>query len=272
MKLDLKGLSGKKVLGVPVLYLGVLFVGVLVFFAWRMKPVTDPADAEDDASGSGDGSADVSGDPDYSALATNGTVTVVQPGQPDAVTPVGNMTNDRWIAQGVAYLIAQGTATGGDAQLALSTYVNGGQLTYTQGQYRDAVIKQYGLPPELTTPGGTDSPAAKRQGDPPTVHTVQGKNDNGYGVLERLYYGRSDNDTFDMLQVANPKLGQGGPFAVGTKIIIPAYHSPSYYTATKTTRTLAAIASKNGTSQAAVAEYNDGMKFPVNVGTRVRVK
>lgn len=273
MKFDLKSLQSKKVFGVPVLYLAVLFVAVLVFFAWRLKPVTDDT-TPDDGSGSGDGSADVSGDPDYSSLATNGTVTVSQPGQPDAITPVNNQTNDTWVAQGVAYLIAQGMATGGEAQDALSLYINGGQLSYDQGVLRDAVIKQYGLPPDSpTATGGTKSQIAKRQGNPPIVHTVQGENDNSYHEITKLYYGREDSEVTDLLQAANPALGHaGGAWQPGTKVTVPAYHPPVYFTATASTHTLGAIASKNGISQAIVEDLNDGVKFPVAVGKKVRVK
>lgn len=275
MKFDWADLRSKKVLGVPLLYPAILFVGILVYFAWHLKSADTTDDTStDDGSGSGDGSADVSSDPDYSSLATNGTVTVSQPGEPDATTPVNNQTNDTWVSQGVAYLIAQGMATGGDAEQALDLYINGGQLSYDQGVLRDAVIKQYGLPPDPpTASGGTMAPIAKRQGNPPLVHTVQGANDNSYHELTQLYYGRQDSEAIDLLQEANPALGhEGGSWQPGTKVTIPAYHPPVYFTATSAARSLSAIAAKNGISTAVLQDLNDGVKFPVAVGKKVRVK
>lgn len=276
-----KGLLRKKVAGIPVLYIAGVAVLVLAFVAYKMDAkagdagtdTTSDADGADTAGATPDADATAAAlDPaSYASLDSNGTVTVTQPDGSSQSTDVVVATNDTWEATGVTYLIAQGLATGGDAEQALSDYLNGAQLSFNAGALRDAVIKQYGLPPNPPTPGGTLAPIAKRQGNPPTTHTVQGSNDNTFTKLAQLYYGRTDGDTIDLLQAANVPLGNGGPWAPSTKVHIPAYSVPKYYTATKSVRTLAAIASKNGITQVQLTELNDGMKFPVAVGKKVRV-
>jgi hypothetical protein len=263
----------RKILGVPALYLVGLFVAILAVVAWRMKAApTTEGDAENtDGSTIEPPNVDAVLDGDYSGLATNGTVTVTQPGANAETVIVDVETNDKWIAKGVNYLVSQGVTSAGKAQIALSAYVNGDALTYDQGRLRDAVIKQYGVPPETVTPGRTGSPTAKRNGNPPTTHVVVGGNDDTYRELAQLYYGRTDNPTIDLLQVANTSLGHAGPYAKGTRVMIPAYRVPKYFTSTKTTDTATEISAKNGISPVQLAELNDGMKFPVKPGTRVRV-
>jgi hypothetical protein len=174
--------------------------------------------------------------------------------------------------KGITYLGTQGFAAG-VSQEALSAYINGNQLTFDQGQLRDKVIAQYGLPPDPPTPGGTAAPKPTRQGNPPLVHTVQGTSDDSYHEITKIYYGREDSEAIDLVQSKNPNLGHaGGAWAKGTKVNVPAYTPPVYFVATKSIRTLAQIAAKNGVSQYSITEMNDGMKFPVAVGKKVRVR
>ncbi len=257
----------KKVAGVPVIYPAVAFVGVLVFFAWRMKG----ADVEGDNPVDEDGEP-VDDDMDYSKLASNGTVTVSQGSDPATVTPIVVETNTTWMNKGITYLATQGYGAG-ESQEALAAYINGNQLTFDQGKLRDAVIKQYGLPPEPPTPGGTSDPKPTRQGNPPLVHTVQGSSDNSYNEIAQIYYGRKDSVAIDLLQSKNSNLGHaGGAWAKGTKVNVPVYSPPVYFTATSSVRTMAQIAAKHGISQAVLEDLNDGMKFPVAVGKKVRVR
>ncbi len=51
----------------------------------------------------------------------------------------------------------------------------------------------------------------------------------------------------------------------------PAPVVPKYYKATASTRTAVAIAAKNGTTRPKILALNPHMRFPVPVGTRVRV-
>ncbi len=278
-------LLSKKIAGIPVLYIGAVAVAILAFVAWKINPKLSDEEGTDIGTDEVDQSDDVSSalNPDaYAGLSSNGTVTVTQPnGSSDSVDVVVE-TNDKWITKSVAFLVAQSLATGGDAHEALSKYVNGEQLSIDEGKLRDAAIARYGLPPESFTPGGTVGPTPpvvvptkptipKRNGNPPTVHTVSAAGDNSYTEIAKLYYGRTDGPTIDLLQVANQKLGHAGPWALGTKVNIPVYTVPKYFVATAAIHTMAKIAAKNGISQVALQELNDSTKFPVKVGTRVRV-
>ena len=280
----------KKVGGVPVVYLVAGFVLVLVILAWRLKTPSDPADATataaDPALDGGGGAVDTSGEPStvYPNM-PSGTVVVAPQADPVNTDPPVE-TNTDWLKKAVLYLVNTKNHGAGEAQQALSLYLDGENLTYAQGVMRDEALKQFGLPPDPGSVGTTGPkpvpvptpvpkpsvPVVARQGTPPVVHTVRGVGDNTVTELIHLYYsGSATNDKYDLIQNANQGIAKGGPYKVGTKIFIPAYHAPKYYVATKTTVTASAIAMKNGTSVKSLGILNDGMRFPVKVGTKVRV-
>jgi hypothetical protein len=145
----------KRVAGVPVLYIAGGVVAVLAVYAWRTKASATGPVATDTAGSTAEASSALGGEA-YPQMET-GTV-VVQPALPVAAGP-GNPTitsNDDWVAFGVAFLGKQGVA-GGEAQMALQTYIDGGQLSYGQGQLRDRVIAEYGVPPIPTSGGETSA-------------------------------------------------------------------------------------------------------------------
>jgi hypothetical protein len=255
----------RKVAGVPVMAIvGVIGLGIL-YAVIKMKPTPDPAPTADTPTG--DSNPDESqpvfqARPVESSDAVSTSVTQTQTQD----------TNDLWGRRAVGWLIAQGTDIT-IANSAVRKFLNGDALSFEEGQARDAAVKQFGIPPEDITFGSVASFSgqATKQGVPPTTHTVKGTRDDTYGELGLLYYGSNSGDALDTLQAANLALGAKGPFAVGTRITIPKFSRPKYYRATTAARTVYAIAAKNGTSAGAILQLNDGMKFPVKVGTRVRV-
>lgn len=268
----LQALMKRKVAGIPVLYLALAAVILFAAYAWKTGTIAGPGDdVAADADSTGDeagGDATGNSQPTFTA---NPSSPVVTPDE-SITDPVVVDDNDKWRKRSVAWLIAGGYATAGNADNAISKYLNGETLSYDEGKLRDAAIKQYGLPPEPPAGAPTAAKPATRQFTHfPGVHTIQGASDNSYTELTQLYYGRTDSEAVDLLQSKNPSLGHAGPWPVGTKVNIPAYTPPKYYKATAARRTAAQLASANGISQGTLADLNDGMKFPVKVGTRVRV-
>jgi LysM repeat protein len=270
--MDIKALMSKKIGGIPYLYIAGLFVVVLMVVAMRMKSTTTstentPSTPSDEGESTTDAETEASAD--YGFAATRGTVTVSdQSGVTTTATALD--TNELWLKRAVEWLISSGIGAG-EAQSAISKYLDGASLSYAEGQMRDKAVKEFGLPPEPITPGATAAAPGKRQGNPPCTHTIKGPNDNTFTKLALIYYSRQDGDAIDFLQAANTRLGHKGPFPVDTKVTIPKWKNPKYVTAKKGMTTLAQIASKNGVSQAMITELNDGVKFPVKVGKRVRV-
>jgi hypothetical protein len=144
------GVAKKKVLGVPVLYLLGGGVVVLALYAYKTKAVV-PADTAVTSAATADTAASELYPPD-----TVGTVIVSPATGSTAGSNTSITTNDEWLKAGVAYLGTLGISPG-TAQVALNTYLEGAQLSYLQGEYRDQVITQIGMPPTLSTPGGTDA-------------------------------------------------------------------------------------------------------------------
>jgi hypothetical protein len=257
---------GRKLYGIPMPV--IVLVGVAG--AWYLAKTltgsgtaaTDTTAATDDTSGLTGGDATPTEQPVMVANTPASTVT------DSGTTALGN---DSWSHNAQAWLISAHGASIGDAQAAIENYLNGDPLSYAQGQLRDLAVKQFGLPPEgaggISSVGAYSGPAT-RQGTPPTTHTVKGASDNTYGELARLYYGRNDAASIRYLQAANRTIAS---LTVGTKVKIPAWHNPKYYKATSAHRTLTSIAGKNGVATAAILALNPGMKFPVAIGTRVRV-
>jgi hypothetical protein len=156
-----QNLGKKKVLGVPVLYLIGSGVLVLAVYAWRTKAVT-PTDAAVTPSTGTTGS--VAGTPELYPPESTGTVIVAPVSAPSGAGVNSSITtNDEWLKAGVAYLGKQGVGAG-IAQVALQTYLEGSQLSYLQGEYRDQVIANLGMPPTNITSGGTDTKASTSLG------------------------------------------------------------------------------------------------------------
>lgn len=155
----------RKVAGVPVLYLLGAGAVVLVVYAWRTKstktttPVATAGDAVTGTTGTTALATTTTGSPYDTLTAGDGTVYASAGQVPDqtAATPAIT-TNADWLNKGVAYLVTTMSVSGGDAQNALQTYLAGGQLSIQQGQWRDAVIKEYGLPPTPSS-GSSVAPA-----------------------------------------------------------------------------------------------------------------
>jgi hypothetical protein len=269
---SIKELASKKVGGVPVLYIVALVVAVLGIVAWRMKSTPEEPEESADSTQAEEEvpSSEEVATADYGFAATRGTVTV-SGASLDTDTASVLDTNELWVRRGAEYLASQGyTATNG--LTALTKYVEGQELSYEEGGMRDKAVAQLGLPPETITPGSTKDAPGKRVGNPPVTHTVKGSNDNTYTKLASLYYSRTDGFAIDLLQRDNVnRLGHEGPFPVGTTVKIPKWQSPVYATAKTGMTTLAQFAAKNSVTKTAVQEMNDGVKFPVKTGKKVRV-
>jgi hypothetical protein len=271
--MDVKALIHHKIGGkVPVVYVGAALFAAGGIYLYLKRKNTPPATTTTttDTTGVDTTGGDLAafgalGGSTSTGLAGAGGSIVTSPSEPVSDT------NQAWSLRAIQYLIDKKLAPPGDAQSAIVAYLAGGDLTYDQGQLRDTAIIGVGLPPEpLGTIGSTGTPPALRQFTAfPGVHMVKGPNDNGYTAILNLYYG-GRHDGFALLREANPSLGIGGPFPVGTKINVPAWTDPVYYTATSSTRTLAAIAAKNGISTQQLQELNL-ISFPVTAGTKVRV-
>lgn len=163
----MRGLFGKKIYGVPVVYLLAAFVLILAIVAWKMKPsatlqeadAVTATDEETDA-------ASPSGSEAFPAP-TNGTV-IVSPAQP-VVEEAPYEDNDTWTRKAMTFLIKK-NVNPGEAQVALQAYLSGDDLTVEQGKIRDMVVREFGLPPETFTVGNTAKPPAVVT-PPPTTGT-----------------------------------------------------------------------------------------------------
>lgn len=255
------GFLKKKVGGIPVLYIVALFVGILAVIAWRMKSNlnTNP-NSDQPTDGVAADQQDTTTNP-YDKFATSGTVTVSQGTDPATVTPIQVATNETWARTAASWLASQGLATTDDAYAAMTAYVNGEQLSVTQGKLRDAAVKQYGLPPEPFTTGGTQTatpstPPAVMQGKPPLVHTVRGPNDNDFWKLASIYYPNYGAKGVDLIEYHNRTLPSGhNNLPVGTKVSIVPY-SDREWTATRNITT-ADVAAMNGTTPDVISILNN---------------
>lgn len=260
-------LMGKKVAGIPVLWIALIIALVALYGALRLKPAAP--EEEDIPEGDEDTDGDIgdTGQPVFSA-----TPVVMQPSGPSVASTPMEDTNDLWGRRAVEWLIANGFSVT-VATNAITKYLGGETLSVTEGQARDKAIKQFGIPPEglvTTSTAATPSAPASAQGKAPTTHTVRGARDNTPAELARVYYGIANADMINLIDAANPTSTK--PYRVGQRVRIPAMREPKYYRATAAVNTLYAIARKNGTDAAKVSELNPGMRFPVRVDTRVRVR
>jgi hypothetical protein len=262
----------KKILNVPVLYYAIAAVILLAYYAWKLKP----ASSGEDSSGGDIDPGTTKGDP-YAGSGLGGVsnpiVGTTDPSDASVTVPTV-YTNDQWVRDGASFLGTHKEVDGIHAQQALTKYINGQSLSYQEGQWVNAWIKEKGLPPDGVSEGTSVAakPAQRQFTHFPGVHTVKGGNDNGYTALAKLYYNRGA-DGIDLLQAANTNLGPSGPWPIGTKVKIPAYHAPQYFTATKSNRTRESIAKSHAMSVAQLNVLNGNIKhWPVPVGTKVRVR
>jgi len=273
-------LAKKKVLGVPVLYLGAAFVTILAIIAWRMKPAADtttagtnPEDGTAGASGDGQTTGQLAGTTDpYGGLDTNGTI-VVQPSDTTA-SPGAQPTNETWLGEAVPYVASTLKMSSGTVQVGLNKYLNGDDLTYDEGRMRDTALDKFGLPPEGTTGFGQtgSQPAQKQFSVFPGKHVVKNSNDNTSTKLAVLYYGNGDWAHSSFIAAHNPSLGPtGNTYVVGTAISIPDYTRPHYYSVPKGVTTFAQVAAKNGTTSQIIQLYNPQASQPLKAGQTLRV-
>lgn len=246
----------KKVLGVPVIYVAGAAVAILAVVAWKLKPATPAADAGDTTGGT---AADNAIDPtDYSGLASNGSVTVVQASTDTTADPVVK-TNSDWVREGAEWLTTSKGVPGSQAAAALNKYINGVDRSFDEQTLVDQVIAEKGQPPDDIAEGGNvgAKPAKKQFPEPPGVHTITGDSDNGYPQLATLYYGSSSADRQDLIQAANTNLGLAGPWSVGTKVTIPKFQTILIY---KTTKPIgkSALAGQLALSRAQLDALNNG--------------
>lgn len=274
----------KRIAGIPVLYLAGGAAVVLAVIAFRMRQSEDPS--EDGVSPSTDvPTEEIQNDmvnaadgTNYDPFVAKGSITAAPADQVTPDPPKVEETNEDWLKKGVQWQINTKGQSAGVAQEALQAYLRGSQLSIAQGAIRDSTIKEFGLPPDppdrtstAPAPGPTLAPA-KSQGPLPRYHKVINTNDDTFAKIARIYYPTYDDTSVDLLEKANVgRLANAGPFRAGTTVYVPKYNVPKYYTATEKTDTAAEIGKKHGVSALAIQRMNDGMKFPVKKGTRVRV-
>lgn len=259
-----KEIADKKVAGIPVLYLGAAGVIVLAVVAWRMRPTPTPKEPEATDPGS-DAEVDenglaVPGSNPYAGLSSNGTVTVVQqPSDPDAVVSNKPANNEEWARAAAEWLTATRNIPGADAMAALTKYLEGHDRSFQEQEWVNAAIAEKGQPPQAATSGGSVAgPTASKQITPPGYHVVKSGSDNTYAKLATLYYASAADDRIDLLEAANYKALGFGPFPTGSKVMIPAYHAPVYYTVTAAKGMSASqIAAANGITLDQLALLND---------------
>lgn len=285
---SLKALMGKKVAGIPVIYIIGLFVAILAVIAWRMKPSAEPSETPVEPTATEEDDPFGQGDPAY----PGGAPTFVANPVPGYLNPDANQgpssidDNMKWLRRSIEWLVGQGHASVDQATVALQKYLSGEHLSVNEGKLRDLAISHYGLPPELPDSGGTDeanSPLPPNENPPsnppPLTFTPPGyyvtRAGDTWTSLATRFYGSGDDAHVDFLQSWNVRSGapHSGGMAAGIRLWVPNYSPPKYIKATATMRTAADIIKKNPplNSTAMLSELNDGMKFPVAIGTRVRV-
>lgn len=253
----------RKVLGVPVLYILAGVAVIALIYALRMQPSAPEEEIEGEPE-AGDSEFDDS-DAQPVFIANPPTSTVTPP-------PAQEDNNELWARRAISWLISTSDTTLQEATNAITKYLNEEDLNQNEAVLRDKAVKQFGLPPEgllRSGTGGYRGPFSS-QGVPPTTHTVRNKNDDTFRELAKGYYGRTDAAVLGLLRAANTTMNE--PFSAGQRVTIPKRVNPRYFKATAAVRTLTAIAAKNATEQSEILALNPGMRFPVKVGTRVRVQ
>lgn len=286
------GFLQKKVFGVPLLWVALIVAAGLLYWAIKMKGNSSASDTSStdsqatDSTGDGTDSTDTSGGDSGDTqqpvfIVPNGTTSTVTT---DTGTTVGMTgapvatTNAVWGQEVTTWLIAPAQGYSVDvASRVVNNYLNGEPLTQSDAAIRDKAVQQFGLPPEgvpyVAEQAGTspvNKPAVK-QGTPPLTHTVKGNHDNTPTQLAVLYYGSNSSGAVATITGQPNNVGMKSPYPVGSKVHIPSNTKAKYFRATTATHTLSAIAAKNGERTERIQAYNPGMKFPVKVGTQVRV-
>jgi hypothetical protein len=210
----------KKIAGVPALYwlagLAIVF-GYLGFQSLRLPKETEAVSPAETA-------AEPAAESDTAILPDmpRGTV-VVSPAPAPAPDNASISTNAEWLRRGVAQLIAAGRGPG-EAQGALSAYLDGADLSYDQGVMRDAAVRELGLPPYPASVGRTGSAPAKRQGPLPRTHVVKNVSEDSYAELANLYYGSASSTIMSLIRGAaqNKGIVKETELDIGTEVYLPA--------------------------------------------------
>jgi len=151
---DWKEVVSRKYAGVPFsVWAAVVVVGTLGYTYWKNRQTAATA-AANPANAAPTGDTAATGQPIFLAQqppvqSTTGAV-LTGTGQPQ--------TNEDWRRQAVEWLIQHRNLTADHAQAVVDGYLSGGNLSFQDGQLRDAVISQFGIPPELPSPVGTTGP------------------------------------------------------------------------------------------------------------------
>lgn len=272
-----KEFAQKKVLGVPVLYLAALAVTILAVVAWRMKPAATEDTAGVDPQDSLDGVDNelVDADNPYSGLATNGTVVVAPQTPADTTVEPVVKTNEDWVKDASEWLVAKKMATGIEATRALTKLIEGEDLSFDEGALANAAIAEKGQPPESIGKVGAiaDQPARRQFSGSNGTHTVKGTNDDTFAKLAVVYYGNGDALHVNRIAEYNTKLGPASAsFDAGTRIAIPTYVNPKYYTVTgkNLDNRFKTIAAKAGATPEMIQALNPSLTEPIPNGTKVR--
>lgn len=207
----------RKVMGVPLIYLAGGFVIILAALAWRMKPSSSAAPADTGTPVESAGDTILSGDTGTLPPVPLGTVVAPPPAPANDNANTSIDTNDEWLKRGVSFLIQQGYGPG-DAQRALSTYLDSGDVSMQQAEMRDKVIREFGLPPNPPTVGNTIAAPGRIQGTLPRVHVVKVPAEDSAGELAALYYGPGKS----WKPIADANNGRVS-FKIGESVKIPVY-------------------------------------------------
>lgn len=219
----------KKVVGIPVVYFAAGAVLILAVFAWQTKSTSvSVVDTQPESSGD-----TILSEDDLPPLPL-GTVYPMPSSPADTTDGTGIDDNDEWLKKGVMYLSTTRGVSPGDAQQALSLYLDGADLSWQQGEMRDNVIREIGMPPYPVSIGSTAPDIGRTQGALPRDHSVKGVNDNTATKLAGLYYGRSDAFAVKAITDAN---GGAANFAVGASVKVPALPTPATVTPAPVTST-----------------------------------
>lgn len=211
----------RKIAGVPMLYLLAGFVLILVVLAWTAKPKVTAPESVDGADSTDNYAPNIQRESVIPPVPV-GTVNSIESGE----TLTGNSsisTNDEWLSRAVMFLADKGYSPG-TAQLALSTYLDGGELSFDEGKIRDLAIREFGVPPYPVNVGSTRPDIARKQGPIPRNHTVKNSNDDTAFELARLYYGRTDATAIKAITDAN---NGATTWQVGDTPRIPALPIPT---------------------------------------------
>lgn len=210
-----------KVGPVPVPVIGLVVVGGGLYFASRGSGSSKTTTG---ASGAGeeDGSA---GD----AQGVQNPVFLAKPNPNadsggDTSTASSNVNNDVWAANAIDWLVSSKHYDFGTSNNAIHKFLAGDNLSFTEGQYRDQAVQQFGPPPDpIDIVGRVDvfRGPATRQGTPPTKHVVKGANDNTVSELAFLYYGTKSPAALTAIRHANR--GHHDGYQVGETVTIPKW-------------------------------------------------